>query len=137
MPSASCSNCPAEALVPCLARPNNVQVSLLPVMAAHQGTYHCYLQAWLQASELHEQVVLPLLRGRQECTGVACHERAPMETDQELQAVIGRVFNAHVSKESKLQSPLALVRSQLSTKVWAPDSCPVPIRLRDEAKFIN
>jgi hypothetical protein len=100
----------------------DVQVSLLPVMAAHQGTYHCYLQAWLQASQLHEQVVRPLLRGMQECTD-GCHERdVSMETVQELQAAVGRVFDAHVSAETKL--PVTLVGSELRTKVWAPAQLP-------------
>jgi hypothetical protein len=39
-----------------------VQLSLLPVMAASSGTYHCYLVSWCVAARLAEQVFEPLLR---------------------------------------------------------------------------
>jgi hypothetical protein len=39
-----------------------VQLSLLPVMAASSGTYHCYLISWCIAARLAEQVFEPLLQ---------------------------------------------------------------------------
>jgi hypothetical protein len=92
-------------------------------MAAHQGTYHCYLQSWLQASQLHEHVVRPLLRDKQEWTAAGCHERpVSMETVQELQAAVGKAFGAHVSAKTKL--PVTLVGSELSSILWAPAQLP-------------
>lgn len=39
-----------------------LQLSLLPVMAASNGTYHCYLISWCIAARLAEQVFEPLLQ---------------------------------------------------------------------------
>lgn len=39
-----------------------LQVALMPVMAAHSGTYHCYLTGWIIAARLAEKVFEPLLQ---------------------------------------------------------------------------
>lgn len=64
------------------------QVSLLPVMAVHQGTYHCYLSAFKQAEHLCEEAVKPLLDQHQEQLPAVRHEK--------LRALVWAVFSAHL-----------------------------------------
>jgi hypothetical protein len=76
-----------------------VQVSLLPVLAAHQGTYHCYLLAWVQAAQVYEQVLQPLLQmqAKDGTQVVPCHK-----SPAELQAAARAVFTAHVDSQTLL-----------------------------------
>lgn len=68
------------------------QVSLLPVMAAHQGTYHCYLSAFKQAGHLYEEAVKPLLDHQQNQEA----EQLPASRHVELRALVWAVFSAHL-----------------------------------------
>jgi len=38
-----------------------LQMALIPVVAAHKGTYHCYLTSWCIAAHLAAAVFVPLL----------------------------------------------------------------------------
>jgi hypothetical protein len=62
------------------------EVSLLPVMAAHQGTYHCYLSAFKQAEQLYQEAVKPLLEA----------DDLPTARQEELRALIWTAFSAHL-----------------------------------------
>lgn len=91
-----------------------LQVSLMPVMAAHQGTYHCYLTAWLQAAQLYQHVLQPLLEAD-----------ATPPTDnvwEELQAEAMAVFGAHVGVSNTHQTlpPADIPHSQLKSWLWLP-----------------
>lgn len=91
-----------------------VQVSLLPVLAAHQGTYHCYLLAWVQAAQLYEQVLQPLLQmqaqDRVHGQGVPRHRRSA-----ELQAA-RTVFTAHVDIQNPLTGDMS--PGELVAALW-------------------
>lgn len=88
----------AAVCTPCL------QVSLLPVLAAHQGTYHCYLSAWSSAFELFERVVKPLLLPDDYDQAAAAAEGAEEQGQDELQAAVWAVFAADVSSQ-RWQAP--------------------------------
>jgi hypothetical protein len=90
-----------------------LQVSLLPVLAAHQGTYHCYLLAWVQAVQVYEQVLQLLLQMQAQdgTQGVSCHR-----SSAELQAAARAVFTAHVDAQTPLTGDMS--PAQLVAALW-------------------
>jgi hypothetical protein len=89
------------------------QVSLLPVLAAHQGTYHCYLSAWSSAIELYELVARPLLDAQAE--GLAHHWPARRH---ELQAEAWGAFAAHVGSQKASSAVSSRRDSLLAASLW-------------------
>jgi hypothetical protein len=92
------------------------QMSLLPVMAASSGTYHCYLISWCIAARLAEQLFEPLLR---HTSGAASHLPDDAHTLEDLQLAAASVMGIHAGLSQqelacKLQTACGLQQSGAS-----------------------
>jgi hypothetical protein len=77
-----------------------VQLSLLPVMAASSGTYHCYLISWCVAARLAEQVFEPML---EQTSGSASRDGADGLAELQLAAACVMGMHAGVSRQELVQ----------------------------------
>lgn len=71
-------------------------------MAAHQGTYHCYLTAWTRAAHLFENVVQPLLH-LQRAAVADGREEADQGRLLQLQKAVWGVFTASVGADEEVE----------------------------------
>jgi hypothetical protein len=84
----------------CFLAVRAVQLSLLPVMAASSGTYHCYLISWCVAARLAEQVFEPLLK---QTSGSASRDGADGLAELQLAAAYAMGMHAGVSRQELVQ----------------------------------
>jgi hypothetical protein len=74
-----------------------MQLSLLPVMAASSGTYHCYLISWCIAARLAERVFEPLLQ--QTTTSASSTDGAHGSAELQLAAATVMGMHAGLSRQ--------------------------------------
>ncbi|KAF6250594.1 hypothetical protein COO60DRAFT_795943 [Scenedesmus sp. NREL 46B-D3] len=95
------------------------ELSLLPVMAASSGTYHCYLISWCVAARLAERVFEPLLRQTSDCLSTS----DGMDGSAGLQLAAANVMAMHAGMS--LQELVQLLQTACglaNTDVYAHDS---------------
>lgn len=94
------------------------QLSLLPVMAAQQGTYHCYLIAWALAAYACQAILDPLLRLQSGDNLGSC----PTDHTERLQQQLYAVMAVHPATAENVWQQLVAIdgAGDIGSWIWRP-----------------